>query len=285
MSTISVPEQTWVYTPEKETMMNILISVGTWTVLYFIAMMVPLPKYKAIKTSEGKPMEITRMEILDMQNRMVSFVHGLLCCVLSFYDVTFVGNPYGSSNTAMQNFTLTMSLGYFIYDTLSMSYYNLLDGGMCFHHLIVCMGLYLSLCFNASAPEIIGGLFISEVSNPVMHFRLIIRAIGLRHTRLYELSEYSYIMLYIYFRLLKGLFVVYNTASCPVGHPIIRMIAIGVAVQSYFYVYRMVNILKNRMKEMKEREKEGVKLNWMTHTALVEKLTYYKKSAKKEGIP
>lgn len=285
MTTDVIPEQNWVYTPTTTTLYQILISLTFWTVLYNILMYVPLPQYKAMKDKDGKPVKLSKKEILDIQNRMVSFIHGSACCVLSFIDVTFVGIPYGSPNTQFQNFTLTLSLGYFLYDTLAMTYYKLLDAPMCFHHSIVCLGIYLSLCFDASAAEILGGLFISEVSNPVMHFRLIIKSFGLRHTKMYEASEYTYIFLYIYYRLFKGIFVVYNTVTTPVGHPVVKAIAIGVAIQSYFYVYRMVNILTSRMKEMREREREGVKLNWTTHNPKVEKLSYYARGAKKDGIP
>jgi hypothetical protein len=283
--TIDLPEQNWVYTPTMKTLLQILFSLTCWIVLYNILLYVPLPQYKKMKDKDGKPIPIGKMEILDIQNRMVSFIHGLILCILSFIDVTYVGLPYGSPNTGFQSFTLTFSLGYFLYDTLAMYYYGLLDAPMMFHHGIVCLGVYLSLCFQASGAEILGGMFISEVSNPVMHARLIVRSLGLRHTKIYESCEFIYIFLYIYYRLFKGIFVVYNTVSTPNGHPIVKAIAIGVAIQSYFYVYRMVSIVKNRMKEMKERKKGGVQLYWFSHNTKVEKLPYFIKSAKKDAIP
>ena len=118
-----------------------------------------------------------------------------------------------------------------------------------------------------------------------MHFRLIIRAFGYRHTKAYEASELVYILLYIYYRLFIGLFVVYNTVSTTVGHPVVKAIAVGVAIQSYFYVYRMVTILTSRYSEFKERKKEGVSLFWLSHNPQTQKLAYYAKSAKKDGIP
>ena len=248
-------------------------------------MLIALPKYKAIKNSEDKPIEISKIEVLDVQNRMVSILHGLAWCTLSFIDITFVANPYGSQNTTLQNLTLSMSLGYFLYDTLAMAYYGLIDGAMGFHHFIVCLGFYLSLWFNASGSEILAGIFISEVSNPVMHFRLIIRSFGLRHTKTYEACEVAYIILYTYNRLFKGIFLVYNTVACPVGHPIIKLVAVGLAIQSYFYVFRMVKILTTRYKEINERKASKIPLFWFSHNPQVQKLSYFIKSAKKEAIP
>lgn len=281
---VEIPEQNWVYTPKLNTFLGILLALTFWTVLYNILMLVPLAKHKQMK-KDGKPIEVTKKEVLDIQNRMVSFVHGLTLIVLSFIDITFENRPYGSANSDLQKFTLTISLGYFMYDTLAMTYYKLLDTPMMFHHGIVCLGVYLSLCFDASGSEILAGMFISEVSNPVMHMRLILRSFGLRHTKLYEFCEFSYIFLYVYYRLFKGIFIVYNTVSTSVGHPVVKSIAVGVAIQSYFYVYRMGSIIKNRLKEMKEREREEVSLFWFSHNPKVEKLSYFAKSKKKEAIP
>jgi len=281
---VEIPEQNWVYTPKLNTFLGILLALTFWTVLYNILMLVPLAKHKQMK-KDGKPIEVTKKEVLDIQNRMVSFVHGLTLIVLSFIDITFENRPYGSANSDLQKFTLTISLGYFMYDTLAMTYYKLLDTPMMFHHGIVCLGVYLSLCFDASGSEILAGMFISEVSNPVMHMRLILRSFGLRHTKLYEFCEFAYIFLYVYYRLFKGIFIVYNTVSTSVGHPVVKSIAVGVAIQSYFYVYRMGSIVKNRLNEMKEREKEEVSLFWFSHNPKVEKLSYFAKSKKKEAIP
>lgn len=74
---MEIPEQNWVYTPTTRTLVQILVSLTFWTVLYNILIYVPLPKYKAMKTSEGKPIEVSREEVLDIQNRMVSFIHGI----------------------------------------------------------------------------------------------------------------------------------------------------------------------------------------------------------------
>lgn len=285
MEVSEVPAQNWVYLANNKTLIQIFASLSIWTIVYLICMLVPLPKYKIFKDKEGKPIEISKAEILDMQNRMVSFIHGVLLVCLSAYDVFAYSVPYGSPNTDLQTFTLTMSLGYFLYDTLAMAYYGLLDSPMMFHHSIVSLGMYLGLSFDASGSEILAGCYISEASNSVMHFRLMIRTLGLRHTKAYETAEYSYILLYIYYRLFKGLFVVYNTVACPVGHPVVKAIAVGVAIQSYFYVFRMVSILKSRLKEMNERRKADVSLFWWSHNKKVEKLTYYQKSMIKEAIP
>ena len=175
MTAIEVPVQNWVYTPTQDTLLNIAVSTAAWTLLYNLILLVPIPTSQFVKDKKGKEIPLPKKEILDVQNRAVSFIHGSLSAILCFISINYEQVPYGSPNTSFQNLALTLSLGYFLYDTLAMTYYKLLDAPMLFHHTIVCLGMYLGLCFNASAAEILSGLFISEVSNPVMHFRLIIR--------------------------------------------------------------------------------------------------------------
>jgi len=133
---MTVPEQTWVYTPELSTLRNMALATVFWTVLYILITYIPLPKYKALKTSEGKPIEVKRSEILDTQNRIVSFIHGLLCIGICIYDVNYLQLPCGSPNHPIETFLLTVSFGYFLYDFLAMAYYGLLDSSMTIHHFI-----------------------------------------------------------------------------------------------------------------------------------------------------
>jgi hypothetical protein len=79
MSLIELPEQNWAYTPTTKTLMQIIGSTVFWTVLYNILMQIPLPKYKYSKDKNGKLVEIPLSEVLDIQNRMVSFIHGSVC--------------------------------------------------------------------------------------------------------------------------------------------------------------------------------------------------------------
>lgn len=119
-----------------------------------------------------------------------------------------------------------------------MIYYKLIDQGMGIHHGMVCMGMYMCLSFDESSPEILAGCFIAEISNPVMHLRMIAKDFGRRHTLVYEVSEMMYYVLYIYGRIIMGTGIVYRTCTTWNAHPVIRFIAFGIALQSYFYISR-----------------------------------------------
>ena len=49
------------------------------------------------------------------------------------------------------------------------------------------------MLYNISAAELVACFFISEVSNPPMHLRTILKQLHLRYTQLWETSEMSYL--------------------------------------------------------------------------------------------
>lgn len=245
---MSVPIQNWVYYPKFATAFHILFSTLFWTFLYKLITCLPLPRYQ-------KPIYISnrivrkrlgKFEIKDTQNRIVSLIHGMMCIVLAIYDITYVALPCGSPNTKIQNFTITMNIGYFIYDAFVMDYLGLLNWAISIHHFIWVIGIYLSLCFDASASEILAGLFVGEISNPVMHLRLILRNFGYKDTKIYHFIEYCFILIYIYYRLFKGFIVVSEIVKWEGNHPVIKGIAVGLAIHSYFFIYKMIILLRNR---------------------------------------
>ena len=136
MSNFRTVEQTWVYIAESTTFVNIGLATSFWIIICMLVTLIPLPKYKALKSSEGKPVPMTKEEILDTRNRIISFIHGIVCIALSFYDITYLNLPCGSPNHPMETFLITVSLGYFLYDFLAMAYYGLLDQSMTIHHSI-----------------------------------------------------------------------------------------------------------------------------------------------------
>jgi len=173
---------------------------------------------------------LAREDYLDMRNRIVSFIHGAIGIVLAGYHTYFLHNKCGQTNTEFEKFIIANSAGYFLYDYIVMWYFGLMDKAMFIHHNICVIGMVSTLCQGISAGYLVAGLFISEVSNPVMHARLIIKHFGLRYTKAYEVSEVSYIMLFIYGRVLVGTSVVMKTVTCEENHWLIKVLCIGLAL-------------------------------------------------------
>lgn len=176
------------------------------------------------------------------------------------------------------------AVGYFIYDFTALCYYGLVDKTMVIHHGICIIGMSMPLTYNKSANYIVMGMFIAESSNPFMHVRVILKHYGLRYTKAYETMEITFMMLYIYGRILLGISVVSNTCLCIHNHFMVRFCSFGLLLQSIFFVFQMIGILKKRFKEISLRKLHRVKSRWFDplNKEELEKLGLNKK--KDEGI-
>jgi hypothetical protein len=173
-----------------------------------------------------------------------------------------VPNTCGDGTTRFEYFILVNSGGYFLYDMLCMAYFKLLDLDMTIHHSLCVGGICVVLADGHDAGFVVAGLFVAEVSNPAMHVRVMLRNIGKRYTRAYEVAEYSYFFMFFFGRILAGHPVVYNTVRCGSMHLLGRFVSLGVLAQSYLFLYRMWFILRARLAETKERRAKQLPFYW-----------------------
>jgi len=236
-----------------EDLIGIGLSFILWNVLNFIVKSISLPDS-----------HLKRNEMLDMRNRIVSFFHGSSMLISAGYHMYFLHSDCGACNTSLERNIIYTSCGYFLYDFVAMAYYGLLDKGIFIHH-ILCVLIYVTgLSQGNSASLMINAVFAAEISNPIMHVRMILKYMGLRHTKSYEGSELTYIMLFIYGRIFLGTPVVINTLMCSQNNFLMKLSAVGIICQSYFFIYYMIIILKTRANEYSKRKRFSIKMYWVT---------------------
>ena len=146
-----------------------------------------------------------------------------------------------------------MSCGYFSYDFLAMAYFGLLDFDMTVHHLLCISGMVYTLMLTKGSNFICMGLFVAEVSNPYMHSRIMLKHIGLRYSRSYEVAEFGYFVSFFIGRFLIGLPIVYATLTCGELNLLAKFVCLGVLAQSFQFLYRMYFIVVRRFAEVAER--------------------------------
>mmetsp|Transcript_32947 Transcript_32947/g.50382 ORF Transcript_32947/g.50382 Transcript_32947/m.50382 type:complete len:174 (-) Transcript_32947:55-576(-) len=149
-----------------------------------------------------------------------------------------------------------------MYDFLAMAYFGLLDGAMVLHHSICIFGFTASLVTGLGANFTIMGLYVTEVSNTFMHMRVILKHYGLRYTKSYEAMEISFILLYIYGRILLAPSLTWNTSMCNSNHMFTRAASLGLFFQSVYFAVQMISILRKRFKEISKRKMMRVKSRW-----------------------
>jgi hypothetical protein len=144
---------------------------------------------------------LKRNDYLDMRNRIVSFFHGTATMFMAGYHMYFLHSECGQKNSDFEHLIMSLSGGYFLYDLFAMAYFGILDNGMLLHHGMCVMGMVIALIEGISANYLIMGLFVAEISNPAMHFRMVMKHLGKRYTKAYEVAELTYICILFLFYL------------------------------------------------------------------------------------
>ena len=72
------------------------------------------------------------------------------------------------------------------------------------------------------------GLFVAEVSNPAMHMRVMLKHIGLRYTRAYEVAEFTYFITFFIGRMIIGHPAVITTLICDKINLLAKVVCLGV---------------------------------------------------------
>ena len=94
------------------------------------------------------------------------------------------------------------------------------------------------------------GLFIGEVSNPAMHSRIMLKFLGLRYSRSYEVAEFCYFIFFFMGRFVIGTPIVYSTIACDKMNMLTKLATIGVMAQSTQTLYRMYATIMRRFAEI-----------------------------------
>ena len=182
---------------DKEKQQIFLLAATFWTLLFAQVCCFIHPNLKP----EAK--------IWDIRNRIVCFAHGLFCIFYSAYRLTWE-MEYGETNSKYENTMVAISMAYFFFDIFAMILLNTYDAFFLVHHFTVLSGMYISLLTNIAATDIMAGLFISEVSNPFMHIKEILKLYDLTSTRFFLWNEISFYVIYLIFRIPVGIPIVYD---------------------------------------------------------------------------
>lgn len=171
-------------------------------------------KYPKIKlTLNGK--ELTQLENFDLRNRCLALFHCIPCCYFGIYHFLYFNPPVcGQINTDLQRKFMAFSMSYFIYDTICMSYDGLMDVAMLIHHPLCIIGMYLPLYENFQGNYTMLAVFLTEISNPPMTMRHILRLSGRRYTFAYEICECLFLASYSFCRGVLNWKISYSNLIC-----------------------------------------------------------------------
>lgn len=144
------------------------------------------------------PMHMDRKQRHDYYGQWVSLIHSIqaisLCIVSYIYSN---GIDYTAKTDYLQVWTLGFSLGYFVYDFFYAEIYKLHDWPMRIHHLFVIAGGICLLTQDEAGALGPLCLFLTELSNPFMELRLILKGHKKQETDLYKIIENAFAVVFI----------------------------------------------------------------------------------------
>jgi hypothetical protein len=123
---------------------------------------------------------------------------------------------------------MIISQGYFLYDLIAMIYLGICDRQMFLHHMLCISALTTGLLTCKDGGTLVSSLLLTEISNPAMHFRVILKHLGKRYTKAYETAELTYIAFYMFGRIGLGLPVLYRVWVCTTNHIIVKLMGLGI---------------------------------------------------------
>ncbi|CAD8206269.1 unnamed protein product [Paramecium octaurelia] len=212
---------------------------------------------------------------IDVFNRIVSILHGQFTFWGSLI-VILSQTPYQlqEMNSSEMQFVMIVSAGYFAYDVIICTYFDLYDYWLIFHHVISLMAFGESILYKKYGHIIIFGMFITEISNLPMHLRHILGCFGLRQTKIYESIEILYFSLFIIFRGILSPVLLIRTYEDLHAPLLIKISASGLLVYSAYYIIEMIKITQRKIKSYRERKRRNLKMYWFSQNPLLPSQKY-----------
>ena len=139
--------------------------------------------------------------------RIISLIHAVIITdIIGIYFLTY-NWPFdhlGERNTEMQRIILTISAGYFWFDTAWCLYMKTETPLMILHHSVSLVFLLYSLCVDRSGAETISVVWGSEITNPFLQVRWFLKKTGNYNTMFAKLNDLIFIGLFALVRILIG---------------------------------------------------------------------------------
>ena len=132
-------------------------------------------------------------------------------------------------------------MSYFVYDFIYCVFNNEVENVI--HHMFTVGGLASGLMTGTSGPELVGCLFLMEVSNPCLHGRFILRELGMKESVLSTLNDLIFAMLFLICRLVIGPPLVWKTVMCKTNTYIVKAGGLGILVVSLLWGSKIVVML------------------------------------------
>ena len=193
-----------------------------------------------------------RSKTADFSNRFVSIVHALIAIYLSYESFESIDSSMfdkvGTKNTPAQTYCMAVSLSYFIYDCLYCIVTFEFDAVV--HHIFTIGGLTSGVVNQKSGVELVGCLFLMEVSNPSLHLRALLREMRMKDSMFSTLNDLLFAGLFLVCRLVLGPPLVYKTLTCKNSDLLVKIGAFGILAVSVLWGWKIIKMFISKAKKL-----------------------------------
>lgn len=248
-------------------MSQLLIFIMIWLTLFFLI-------HFAFTFKKDKK------EDALLKTHIVALLHGVLSFIFSSMFINEFGIDFELKNSPLSVRIVSLSLGYFNYDLIICIIFGIWDWKLVWHHGLAIIGFLTPILLGKGVFVLVLALFLGESSNFPMHVRALLKFFYLKHTKIYELFDIMYFLIYIFAR---GVISPYYSVFALLSKSIPMFTKITFAAQvflSFYFIYQMLGILTKKKKEYIERRSKGISLHWFSINPKISELDYTKKKSK-----
>ncbi|XP_011083619.1 uncharacterized protein LOC105166089 isoform X2 [Sesamum indicum] len=94
--------------------------------------------------------------------------------------------------------------------------------------------------------EMVGALWITEISSPFLHLREMLKEVGYRDTHLNLAADIAFALIFSMARMIGGPYLTYVTLSAP-NPLLIKAMALGLQLVSAFWFYKIVRMVRYKL--------------------------------------
>ncbi|KAM3830441.1 TLC domain-containing protein 5-like [Vipera latastei] len=183
--------------------------------------------------------------------RMVTLLHGTMVTFLSGY-IVLIDGPWplthaGHPNTPLQEFTLCLSLGYFIFDFCWCVLFEGETDLMLTHHLLSMGGMSLVLDTGKSGPELSAIIFVSEVTNPFLQMRWFLRDSGSYESLAGDVVDILFVTLFLGLRIVGGAWIIRSVMKSAKTFGTLKGGILAMYVISFLFLLEIFTFAKKKI--------------------------------------
>ncbi|KAG8305854.1 hypothetical protein J6590_060209 [Homalodisca vitripennis] len=212
---------------------NLAFSTIWWTVLYFAL----------VKT------KIWGQQSAEFYCRIVTVVHAVTVVTLSVGCYWQGPDPYkspGERNTLLQDITLEISLGYFLYDLGWSLYHQTEPAIMILHHVVSVISIGTVLFTRTSGGEAVAGILSLEMTNPLLQMRWFLRTAGYNNTLAHTIVELLFVAMFLVMRLGLGSAITYCVVTSPKPRRDVKFCTLSLYLISLAFIFYIFQFIRRK---------------------------------------